>query len=290
MQNVHIVTDSCAHFANARAAEQYPLTIVPNKIRIAGDIYREGVDIGTDEALRLLETQENPPVVTSPSEHDYREVYDRLARSYDVIVSIHPSRQLFASWQNAMAAARQLMGHSKIVVIDSETLSAGQAMLVRAVVNAIEETDDFDTLVRKVRGTVERIYTVYYIESIEYLLQNNIMSTSHIILGNMLGIKPILTVEEGLLRPIEKVRTRGQAIDRLVEFVTEFTDIEEAVILQHRAYMTEQTRLLQDRLVFEFPGHYFPYMTYGPSLAALIGPGATGLVVLESEFSDDDPD
>jgi fatty acid-binding protein DegV len=99
----------------------------------------------------------------------------------------------------------------------------------------------------------------------------------------MLGVKPFLGVENGRLLPIEKVRTRAQAIDRLVEFAIEFTDIEDVVILQHKSYISEQTRAIQDRLAVEFPDMYFPYSTYGASLAALIGADATGMVILEQE-------
>jgi fatty acid-binding protein DegV len=84
--------------------------------------------------------------------------------------------------------------------------------------------------------------------------------------------------------PMEKVRTRVQAIERLVEFAVEFTEIDDAVIVQHKPFLSEQTRMLQDRLTIEFPGRVFPHALYGPSLAALIGVDAMGLVVLEREL------
>jgi fatty acid-binding protein DegV len=108
----------------------------------------------------------------------------------------------------------------------------------------------------------------------------------------MLGIKPFLTIEEGELITMEKVRTRVQAIDKLVEFVTEFGEVEQLIILQNTSHTTEQTRMLQDRLALEFSPRSFPVMMYLPSLAALIGPDAMGIVVFEaeSEGMDDDED
>jgi fatty acid-binding protein DegV len=90
------------------------------------------------------------------------------------------------------------------------------------------------------------------------------------------------------LIPMEKVRTQVQAVDKLVEFVTEFSVIERLVILQNTLYSTEQTRLLRDRLAAEFPGRYFPAMLYGPSLAALIGADATGIVIYEGIETEED--
>jgi DegV family protein with EDD domain len=282
--NVQVVTDSCAHFTTPGFLSQHPVTVVPNKISIAGKVYREGVDLSADEALKLIAYQPYAPLVTPPSEADYIDVYSRLSRTCDAIISIHASREMFASYDNALAASRQFAGHCPIAVIDSRTLCAAQGMLVKVALKSVERESSLDEMVRQVRGAVERIYVVYYVESVNYLLQNKIMSSSHAILGSMLGVKPFLGVENGRLLPIEKVRTRAQAIDRLVEFAIEFTDIEDVVILQHKSYISEQTRAIQDRLAVEFPDMYFPYSTYGASLAALIGADATGMVILEEEM------
>jgi DegV family protein with EDD domain len=290
MPNIHIVTDSCAHFINPHFVHQHPVTVVPNKISVGGKVYREGVDISVEEAMRLIAQQSFAPEVVSPSAAEFAVVYGKLARSHDAIISIHATRKQYPSYDNAKAAASQMPGPCEIVVIDSQTMCAGQGMLVRATAKAIEHNLSLDELVRTIRGTIERLYSVYYVESVDYLLQNKILSPSHSILGTMLSIKPFLTIENGALMAIEKVRTRTQAIERLVEFLVEFSGIEDAVILQHKTHMSEQTRMLQDRLALEFPGRYFPYAIYGASLAALIGTDATGLVVLESEMEQIDDD
>jgi len=287
---ISIVTDSCAHFSTPHFTQQVPITVVPFKVNIAGKMYREGVDISAEDALQLIAHQPTAPRVFPPSKNDYVEVFTRLARHSEAIISIHSSRKMYGSWDNGHAAAQGLMGHCEIAVIDSQTLSAGQAMLVRLAGRAIEQEATLDDVVRVVRGAVERIYSVYYVETMDYLLQNKLMDSSHAILGTMLGVKPFLTMEHGLLVPMEKVRTRPQAIERLVEFVIEFTEIEDAVIAQHTAHINEHTRTLQDRLAAEFPGRYFPHTIHGPSLAALIGHNATGLVILESPIEELDDD
>ena len=286
MPNIHIVTDSSADFANNHFVEQYAISVLPNRVAFDGSSYRSGIDLSAEEALRLIEAQRKLPRIIPHTQNEYFQVFSSLVRKVDAIISIHPSRYLSESWHNAEAAARELVGHIPIHVIDSGSISAGQAALVRVAAHGAQTAADIDTLVRKVRSAVDRIYSVFYVETIDYLAQTNVMEPSHIILGKMLDIKLILTLDEGILKPIEKVKTRAQAIDRLVEFATEFTDIEEAVILQHKTYMSEQARLLQDRLLAEFPGHYFPYTIYGTALGALLGADAVGLAILESELEE----
>ncbi len=281
--NIHIVTDSSAH-------GQLPpnVTVVPNTIIVQGKSYREGIDLNAEDALRLFSHQPYAPLVQPPSINDYLDIYDRLAREYDAIISIHASRDILPGWHNAHAAAQQVMGRCEMAIIDSRTISAGQAILVRLAARTLAAGEPFEEIERVLRGAIERIYSVYYVETTEYLMQNHIMSPSHSILGMMLNLKPILTVEEGHLVPMEKVRTRIQAIERLVEFAVEFTELEDAVILQHKPGLTDQTRMLYERLNVEFPNRRFPSTLYGPSLAALIGIEATGLAILETPELEDD--
>lgn len=290
MPRIQIVTDSCAHFVNPFLVQQYPITVVPNKIRLAGKTFSEGIDLHADEALRLATREPYPPTVISPTEAEFVQVFTRLALDCDAIVSIHPSRRLFRSWENARAAAEQVSGHCEVAVIDSQSISAGQAMLVRQAALALEQGLSLDAVVRRVRGAVDRLYAVFYVESVSSLLQNKLISSSHAVLGTMLGVKPFLAVENGYLTPMEKVRTRAQAVERLVEFLVEFTDIDDVVILQNRSHLGEQTRMIQERLTVDFPNRQFPYMQYGPSLAALLGTDAMGVVVLESEMEAVDDD
>lgn len=288
MRSIQVVTDSFAHFWGV--SSHLPVTVVPNKITIAGKVYREGVDLNAEDAFRLLAHQPYAPAITPPSISNYLEVYHRLIPTSSAIISIHASREMSESWQHARAAAQQLLGHCPIVVIDSQTLSAGQALMVRLALRTIEQQEPLDEVIRIVRGAADRLYSVYAVDTMDYLMQNKIMEPSHSILGTMLGIKPVLTIEHGRLSPMEKVKTRGQAIERLVEFAIEFTDIEEAVIVQNKPFQTEQTRMLQDRLAVEFPGRTFPYTLYGPAMAALIGVDAVGLVMLERELAGNEDD
>ncbi|MAS36215.1 MAG: hypothetical protein CL610_19575 [Anaerolineaceae bacterium] len=283
MVNIQIVTDSSAHFTTAHVAHQPGITIVPNRITIGSKVYREGVDLSADELMRVSTQAAIAPKIDSPTEADFVDVYRQLMNECDAIISIHPSRKIYPSWERANAAAFQIAGARQIVVIDSQTISAAQAMLVRIALRAAQEMVSLDDAVRRVRGAIERIYSVFYVDSLTSVLQNDILSQSHVFLGAMLGVKPFLTIEDGSLRPIEKVRTRPQAIERLVEFVVEFTDIEEVVILQSKSQPGDQTRQLQDRLAAEFPNRHFPYAPYGFALTALIGTEATGVALLESE-------
>ncbi len=281
MVDLHVIIDSAANLFNLRADNR--VTVVPNRIMLGGKTYREGVDISHEELLRLMNRSKAQPIITTPTEADYAKAYAHALRHSAAVLSIHTSREMTQNWYNARKAAQPLMANSAIAVIDSRSICAAQGLLVDAALRLAQEVDVFDEIVRQVRGAVERLYAIYYSESLDYLMHSGVMSGAHSILGTMLGIKPFLAIENGLLMPIEKVRTRAQAIDRIVEFSIEFDDIEQGVILHNKATPSETTRLLHERLKTEFNGREFPTAVYVPTLASMIGPDAHGFVILESE-------
>ncbi|MCU0511541.1 MAG: DegV family EDD domain-containing protein [Anaerolineae bacterium] len=284
MPPVHIVTDSSAVFNSPRTVPQYPVTVVPNRINLGGKLYRDGIDLTTEEMLKILAGRTTPPEILPPTVEDYAAVFARLAPQSAGIISIHASRELSPSWHNGRLAAQQLGGTCAIAVIDSRTLCAGQGMLVRLAWQALLAGSDFDSTVNQVRSAVDRIYALYYTESLPFLWHHRLLAESRMLLAAMLNIKPVISIEDGRLLVTEKVRTRSQAVERLVEFVAEFEHLEEVVIIQNRPHITEQTRILQDRFAIEFPGRHFPYLACGVALAAWIGIEAAGVVILEKEM------
>ncbi len=281
MPRIHIVTDSGARFSNPRLVRRFPVTILPNVLEIAGKRYLEGIDLGTDEAFKLIADQGRPPLVEPPSENDYAELFVRLSQVCDAIISVHPSRELSNSWHNGRLAAQQVSGSCEIAVVDSQSLCAGQGMLIRVAARAAAELASAEEVIQTVRQAVNRIYSVYCVDKVNFLHANGFMKASHALLSTQLGIKPFVSLEDGNIIVIEKVRTRSEVIERLVEFLVEFTELEDAVVLQDQKQITEETRLMQDRLALEFPGQHFPFTMYSPTMASFLGTEATGVAVLE---------
>ena len=288
MAKVRIVTDSSAHFPNPEIVSRYDIEVVPLTVQLGTQTFQEGIDIDAEGFFRLASHDSPAAAITAPPVDVFADLYKRLNRETDQILSLHMSRQMSETWENARVASKTLLGRCEIVALDSMTTSVGLALLVESAALAAESGADLDEIVRNIRAMLPHIYSVFYVETLDYLRHHGLLSEAQSILGAMLDIKPFLTIEEGELIPMEKVRTQAQALDKLVEFVAEFSVLERLVILQNAPYPTDRTRQLQDRLAVEFPGRHFPVMMYGPSLAALIGPDGMGVVVHEGPDAEDD--
>ena len=283
MNPIHVITDSGAHFADPGVPERLGITVLPQIIQLGAQQFRDGVDLSADEFFRRLPHFSGMPESHPPSVDEFRALYASLIRRNEQLLSIHTSSRMTQTMARARQAADEFLGRGKIVVLDSMHTSLGLGILVEAAAEAAARGEPLEELVRIVRGMIPHMYAVYFTESLDYLERAGRLGKSQSILGAMLGIKPFLTIDDGEIIPMEKVRTREKAIDKLVEFVSEFSHIERVAIMQSGEQPSEETRLLLERLEQTFPGQYFPVMMYGASLACLIGPDGLGIVIYEGD-------
>ncbi|HUX76033.1 MAG TPA: DegV family protein [Anaerolineae bacterium] len=280
MSRVYIVTDSAATIETA-VAEHLDITVLPLTVRIDHQDYQDGADLDHEELLLRMAHDRIRPSIVGPTSEQFRRLYSRLTRRTDKIISLHSSASLSLVCREARRAASEFLGRCDIVVIDSETLSLGLGILVQEAARLANASIPLSEITRQMRGIIRRIYIVLVTDTLDYLEHSQRVSPAQAILGTMLGIKPFLALEEGEIIPMEKVRNRERAIDKLAEFASEFSSIEQVAILQSTRYPTQETKMLQERLALIAPGHDFPILLYGPLLASHIGPDGMGLIVYE---------
>jgi DegV family protein with EDD domain len=281
MAKVAIVTDSTAYLEPG-VAQELGITVVPLGIHIGDETLRDGIDITPEAFFQRLERGGPLPRTTSPSVQSFEQVYADLHTRTDQILSIHLSGQLSQTVHQAQRGAESLLGRCEIAVIDSLTTSLGLGILATAAAKAAREGTTLDEIVRLIRGMIPHIYIVFYVNEMSYLERGRRIGRAQAILGSMLNIKPLLFMEDGEIIPLEKVRTHEKAIEKLFEFVAEFSELEQAAIVQRYATPTKETKLLLERLEQLFPTVKFPVIQYGPVLASHVGPSAMGVVVYET--------
>ena len=280
MRSVKVVTDSTAQL-NPGLIEEFGITVVPLEISFGTQKFSEGADLTTGEFFHRLAHSPVMPTSDAPPMEEFRQLYAVLNQSTDQILSLHVSGKLNKTCAHARVAADHFLGRCEIMVVDSWTISLGLSILVEAAARAAVEGATLEEVVRLVRGMIPHVYAVFFTDTLEYLERDHHLTKSQALLGTMLNIRPFLAIEEGQIIPMEKVRTREKAIDKLVEFVAEFSRIEQIAVVQSPSRAGKDARLLLDRLQSSFPGYEFDSITYGPTLGTHIGPHSLGLIVYE---------
>jgi DegV family protein with EDD domain len=280
MGRVKIVTDSTAYL-EASVAKRLGITVVPLMVRLGDQTFREDVDITAEEFFRELDRSSVMPVAFPPTIEDFQAVYTRLSKTTDQIMSIHISSKLSQTCSMATAASQFLLGRCEITVVDSLTTSLGLGILATAAAQAATQSQSLDEIEFMIRGMIPRIYIVFLAETLEYLERAGRIGQAQALLGTMLNIKPFLAIEDGEIIPLEKVRDREGAVDKLFEFVSEFSHIEQMAIMQSTPEPIEETRMLIECLEIIFPKIKPPILVYSPVLACHIGPNGLGVIVYE---------
>lgn len=280
MSRVRIVTDSTADLPQD-VVDSLGITVLPLVLHIGQKNLRDGVDISREEFFKRIVNVPTPPTTSAPTQKQFDAIFTELTNPphNDAVVAILVSSKLSQAFRNATRAAAPLLGRSKIIVIDSQLITIGLGMLVTAAAQAAARGDSLDEVVRLVRGMIPKIYIGFFVETLDYLERGGRIGPAQALLGTMLNIKPLLILEDGEVVALEKVRTRTKAIEKLVEFITEFAHIERLIILHSNT--PDDVNLLIEQINLVLPNLDISVDHYGPVTATHVGPDALGVVVFE---------
>jgi DegV family protein with EDD domain len=217
-ENTAIVVDSTADFPEA--SERFPnWRTVPLYVRFGDESHRDYVDLGPAEFYRRLRTAPELPTTSQPTPGDFLAAYEQLA-GYERIYSLHISGRLSGTVESARAAAAEA-GADHIRIVDSDTASAAIAMLGLAVQRRLERgttDEEIDGLVQRYRRDARLLFTV---DTLEFLARGGRIGRAKAFAGQMLNVKPILTIQEGEVVPVKRVRGNQKAF---MEFVRAFRE------------------------------------------------------------------
>lgn len=276
MPQVRIVTDSTSDLSSAVCDElgisQVPLTVFFGEVA-----YRDRVDLDSDQFFRMLAKSGELPKTSQPSPARFEETYRRLAADGSEIVSIHLSARLSGTVRAAEIARDTLRGKARVEVIDVSSASLGLGLIVMAAARLAKQGAEVREIASLVRRLSPNVHLLFFVDTLEYLQKGGRIGRANALLGALLNIRPILKLEDGEIHPVEKVRTRSKAIDRLVEFVELFPHVDELAVV----YSNESTDLenLLRRIDPIFPRDRIILGKYGPVVGTHAGPNGLGVFV-----------
>jgi len=215
--NTAIVIDSTADFPEAQ--ERFPnWRMVPLYVRFGDQSYRDYVELGPEAFYARLRTAAELPTTSQPTPGDFLAAYEQLA-GYDRVYSLHISAKLSGTFESARTAAAEL--GDRVRMVDTETASAAITMLGLAIQRRLERgttDEEVAALVDRYKDDHRLLFTV---DTLEFLAKGGRIGRAAKFAGQMLHIKPILTIDDGEVLPLKRVRGNQKAMQ---EFVSQFTD------------------------------------------------------------------
>ncbi len=220
MQRVRVVTDSTIDLSK-ELIEKYNIEVVPLTITIDGESYLDRIDITPSEFIEKMRNAKDLPKSSQPAAGQFVDVYNRLASDGSDIISIHMTGGMSGTVQSAESAAK-MVDHN-VHVIDSRFISKGLGFQVIEAAKMAQQGKSAEEILSVVKEIRENTYLYVTVDTLENLVKGGRIGKGKALIGSLLNIKPIASLEGGVYTPVTKVRSHSQIISFLSKQFAEDT-------------------------------------------------------------------
>ena len=273
-----VVTDSTAYLTAEQVAE-HGVHVVPLQVVVGGTSYDEGVEIGPAEVATALRAW--TPVSTSrPSPQAFLDAYTAAAEAgADGVVSLHISAEMSGTYESAVLAARESPVPTQVV--DSRSMAMGLGFLVTEAARAASRGESLQEVAARARRRAARSTGYFVVATLEHLRRGGRIGSAAAILGSALAIKPVLVLDDGVIAPLEKVRTTSRAVARLEELAVSHAAGREVEVAVQHLDAPERAAALAERLAGRLTVRGEVVLAeVGAVVGAHVGPGMVAVVVV----------
>jgi DegV family protein with EDD domain len=278
VQSVAIVADTTAYLP-ADLVERHGIHLVSLYVNWEDQSEREVDMPDFDEFYQRLRTADRLPTTSQPSIGDFLEVYEPLTEQGLDVVSVHISGSISGTLESARQAKEQLAerkGADRVTVVDSERAAGGLGLMALAGAKVARAGGSVEDVMTRIEATRADLKMWFAVDTLEYLRRGGRIGAASAWLGSALKIKPILTLDKEIT-PIERVRTGGKALRRLIEYAEQrHADGADGWVVQHVQAPQEAQQLVD--ATREIMGCEPAFVSeVGPVIGAHVGPGLLGV-------------
>ncbi len=274
-RSVCVVTDSTSDIP-AHLREELGIEVVALSINFENETLLDGVDISAEQYVERLRTLEKLPSTAQPTVDQFQKAYKKGLDAGMDVVCVTISSGLSGTNNSANLAAEQL-DPAKIRVIDSQNATMAHGWVAIEAARAAQGGATLDEVVQVANTARDNVQFYALLESLDYVYKGGRIGRASHMVGSALGIKPILSIDDGTVSVVERVRTWKKALKRMIEVASSQGELLDVAIM-HTDNLPEAQSVLNE-LKTRFPGAHFEIMFAGPTIATYAGPGAVGIMI-----------
>ena len=274
---VKIVTDSVSDIP-PDTVNELGVTVIPVLVRFGEEMYRDGIDLTTDQFYDMLTQSNFLPTTSVPAPATFAEAYDRLAEETDEIVAITVTSRLSGIYNTALQSVGLMKKKCRVEVVDSQWAVMAQGFIVIRAAQAAQTGASFEEVLEIVRGSIPRVDFRGAFDTLEYLRRGGRIGRAQALLGSMLKVNPLITLKDGVVEPAGRARSRAKAIDLLYDFAAGYAHIEEMAV--EAGACPEDSDRLVERLGAIFPKERIYRTRTTPVIGTHTGPGSLLVSIL----------
>jgi len=276
MSSIGIVTDSTADLRPA-VQERFGLGMLPLIVNWDGQTFRDKIDLTTANFYQRLRTSKTLPKTGAPSLAAFEAAFREQLKTHDALISVNLASKLSGTYEVARKAAESV-DPQRISVVDSGSVSVCLGWLAELAATLAQQGVAPAEIVKRLEDTRGRLRILALVETLEFLQRGGRIGRAAAMVGTLLSVKPILSVRDGEVAPVERVRTMNGALRRLVELAVALGPVERLGVVDSDAEVnaTEVERQLRAH----HPDLTIDRGELGPVVGTHGGPGVVGVGVL----------
>jgi DegV family protein with EDD domain len=271
MTKIAVVTDSTASIQKEHR-EQLNIEMIPLNVIFGEESYEDEIELSIEDFYEKMKNTSELPKTSQPAIGKFVELYERLGKDYDAIISIHLSSGISGTFQAAVSASEMVEGVD-IEVFDSEISSLMQGFYAIEAAEMASAGKSFDEIKARMAEMKESMDAYIMVDDLSHLQRGGRLSGAQAFFGSLLQIKPILHIDHKIV-PYEKIRTKKKAISKILEIFEEKTKGAEKVkaVVVH-GKRPEEAEEIKKRIEADHPNAELYVTDLTPVLATHLGEG-----------------
>ena len=276
--SICVVTDSTADIP-PETREELGIHVVPLKVIFGDEEFIDGVTMQAPEFYTRLVEEDVFPTTSQPSPGEFIEAYRGLLDRFDGIVSIHISAELSGTIDSATQARAQMEDIGEAIrIVDSRSVGMGIGLVVLEAARAAQAGGDLDSVAKLAEDLVPRSGLIFLLDTLEYLRKGGRIGPASAFLGTLLRFRPLLQIDEGVVKPLARPRSRRKGIERIRAHIESVGTLHSVAVCtaDDPVGAADLAQAINDLV----PGEVPAMSTIGPVIGAHAGPGLIGVAYL----------
>ncbi len=275
---VKIVTDTLSDIPDDLAAE-LGITLIPLTVSFGHESFLDRIEITSEQFYKRLVRESNLPTTTQPPPVTFANAYKKLAEETDEILVVTLSSKLSGTYQSALNAKNMVNGGCRIEIIDSQKIIMSFGLAVIAAAKMANAEAGLEEIITGLKARLNNSQLVAYFDTLKYLAKGGRVGKAQGLVGSLLSVKPILTIKDGEMAPLTRVRSKAAGIDYLYNAVANTENVESVGV----EYCTtpEDAEMLIERLSSLVPRENIYKSIVCPVVGTYSGPGAVAVSIVQ---------
>lgn len=270
-----VVTDSTAYIPK-ELRDKWKIEMIPLNVIFGNENYREDIDISAEAFYEEVKHRELP-TTSQPAIGEFVELFEKLAKDYDAVITIHLSSGISGTYQGAVSAGEMVDG-IKVFAFDSEISAMVQGFYALEAAEMADQGRSAEDIMARLEEMRQSIRAYFMVDDLDHLQRGGRLSSAQALIGSLLQVKPLLHFENKMIVPFEKIRTRKRAMNRVVELLSE--DVRSGgnyrAVIIHANRKSEAIEWKRE-LEAQFPTVEFMLSYFGPVIGTHLGEGSMGM-------------